>query len=106
MPHDGLQHYISHVNNHTSRNKRFGFAFIDELRQNFCRSFCTSADTMPYFMNIVCAAKCPELYLPHSMTTESTTSISTTVTMTSGIVNGKISIFNKSIQCKKNINIQ
>jgi len=73
VPHRGLHDYISHVTDHTSRTGRFGFSALDELRQNFCRSFCTSADTMPYLMNLLCAAKCPELYLPHH-TTESTTS--------------------------------
>ncbi|XP_036138934.1 uncharacterized protein LOC118644452 [Monomorium pharaonis] len=69
VPHDGLQHYISPVTDQTFRTKRFGFSFLDELRHNICHSFCTSASTMPYFMNLICAIKCPELYLPHGTTT-------------------------------------
>lgn len=77
MPHDELYHYISHAADQTSRTGRFGFSFIHDLRKNLCHSFCTSADTMPYFLNLMCAAKCPELYLPHRTTTESTTTSTT-----------------------------
>ncbi|XP_011701766.1 PREDICTED: platelet glycoprotein Ib alpha chain [Wasmannia auropunctata] len=77
VPHDGLHHYISRMTD-TSRTGRFGFSFLDGLRQQFCQSFCTSADTMPYIINLLCAAKCPELYLPHNTTMKSTTMIITT----------------------------
>ncbi|KYN12611.1 hypothetical protein ALC57_15339 [Trachymyrmex cornetzi] len=71
MSHGGLQHYVSPETNHASRIRRFGFTQLDELRQTFCHSFCKSADTMPYFFNLVCIVKCPELCLPHRTTTES-----------------------------------
>ncbi|XP_077267398.1 uncharacterized protein LOC143900200 [Temnothorax americanus] len=82
MPHSGLHHYISHATDQTSRTGRFGFSALDEMRQSFCRSFCTSADTMPYLINLLCAAKCPELYLPHHTTT---TPMSTSVTMPTAV---------------------
>ncbi|XP_011049837.1 PREDICTED: protein SLG1-like [Acromyrmex echinatior] len=80
----GFQHYVSPETNHASRIRRFGFTQLNELRQHFCHSFCKSADTMPYLLNLLCAAKCPELYLPHH-TTQSTTaeSISTPIGTTS-----------------------
>lgn len=72
MSHGGLQYYVSPVANHASRVRRFGFTLLDELRRNFCHSqCCTSANTMPYIFNLMCATKCPELYLPHRTTTES-----------------------------------
>jgi len=72
MSHDGLQHYVSPETKHVSRIRRFGFLTqLEELRQNFCRSSCKSANTMSYIFNLLCAAKCPELYLPHHTTTES-----------------------------------
>ncbi|EGI68320.1 hypothetical protein G5I_02961 [Acromyrmex echinatior] len=64
----GFQHYVSPETNHASRIRRFGFTQLNELRQHFCHSFCKSADTMPYLLNLLCAAKCPELYLPHHTT--------------------------------------
>ena len=73
MSHGGLQHYVSPETNRASRIRRFGFTELDKLRQNFCGMYCKSADTMPYFFNVVCAMKCPELYLPHRTPTESTT---------------------------------
>ncbi|XP_018403924.1 PREDICTED: uncharacterized protein LOC108780649 [Cyphomyrmex costatus] len=77
VSHGELHHYNSSVTDHASRVRRFGFTVIDEIRRNFCHSFCTSADTMPYLFNVLCAAKCPELYLPHRTTTESTTTNTT-----------------------------
>nr|XP_012225346.1 PREDICTED: salivary glue protein Sgs-3-like [Linepithema humile] len=69
---DSLLHNTSH-DIHASRTGRFGFHGLEIIRKNFCRSFCTSADTMAYLANLMCAIKCPELYLPHNMTTTSTT---------------------------------
>ncbi|KYQ58837.1 hypothetical protein ALC60_02150 [Trachymyrmex zeteki] len=82
MSHGGLQYYVSPVANHASRVRRFGFTLLDELRRNFCHSqCCTSANTMPYIFNLMCATKCPELYLPHRTTTESTTAKITSTTL-------------------------
>ncbi|XP_024890095.1 uncharacterized protein LOC112466297, partial [Temnothorax curvispinosus] len=85
VPYDGLHHYISHATDQTSRTGRFGFSALNEIRQSFCRSFCTSADTMPYLLNFLCAAKCPELYLPHHTTTTSMSTMSTSVTMPTAV---------------------
>lgn len=84
MQHDKLHHYAPHDRVYTSRTGRFAFDLLDNLRKNFCHSFCMSADNMPYFTNLMCAIKCPELYLPHSTTTPTsmltpTSSIITTI---------------------------
>lgn len=84
MWHNKLHHYASHDRVDTSRNGRFGFDFLDNLRGQFCQSFCKSADKMPYFTNLLCAVKCPELYLPHSSTTPKTTTPISTPTLTPG----------------------
>ncbi|KAL6449076.1 hypothetical protein ACFW04_000646 [Cataglyphis niger] len=74
---DKFYHHASHDRVHTSRTGRFGFGFLENLRKNFCQSqFCMSADTMPYFINLMCAIKCPDLYLPHHPTPENITSTS------------------------------
>ncbi|XP_011170907.2 flocculation protein FLO11 [Solenopsis invicta] len=69
VPHDGMQHHTSHVTDQTSRTGRFGLSHIDELRKNICQTLCASA-VIPYPMSLICVVKCPELYLPHSTTTE------------------------------------
>ncbi|XP_011642725.1 uncharacterized protein LOC105430737 [Pogonomyrmex barbatus] len=72
-PHDGLHYSVPSMNDHILRTKRFGFSVLNEMRQRFCHSFCTSAaETKPYFINIACAVKCPELYLPQGSTTQGT----------------------------------
>lgn len=78
MRHDELRH-ASHDRVYSSRTGRFGFDFLENLRKNFCHSsqFCMSADSMPYFTNLVCAVKCPELYLPHHSTSTTTTTTTT-----------------------------
>ncbi|TGZ37281.1 hypothetical protein DBV15_03255 [Temnothorax longispinosus] len=100
VPYDGLHHYISHATDQTSRTGRFGFSALNEIRQSFCRSFCTSADTMPYLLNLLCAAKCPELYLPHHTTT---TPMSTSVTMPTA-VNMSTTVKNPVIHSEQNQN--
>ncbi|XP_072744529.1 uncharacterized protein [Anoplolepis gracilipes] len=84
---DKLHHNVSYDRVNTSRTGRFGFDFLENLRQSFCNSSCTSADSMPYIVNFLCAVKCPELYLPHRSTTPKTpistiTSGSSTITTT------------------------
>lgn len=69
MWYDKLYHHASYDRVHNSRTGRFGFDFLENLRKNFCQSqFCMSADSMPYFINLMCAIKCPDLYLPHHPT--------------------------------------
>lgn len=83
MWYDKLYPHASHDRVHTSRTGRFGFDFLENLRKNFCQSwFCMSADNMPYFINLICAIKCPELYLPHHPTPENATSIPTSILTT------------------------
>lgn len=84
--HAELYQYHDSLRAHASWTGRFGFYYFDELRKRFCHSFCNPADIdhMSYFAKLMCAAKCPELYLPHGTstpsaesTTESTTKITT-----------------------------
>ncbi|GAB1867507.1 hypothetical protein CAJAP_08586 [Camponotus japonicus] len=87
VQHDKLHHYAPHDRVYTSRTGRFIFDLLENLRKNFCHSFCMSADNMPHFTNLMCAVKCPELYLPHSTTTPTsmltpTSSIITTIATT------------------------
>ncbi|XP_026827877.1 uncharacterized protein LOC113562483 [Ooceraea biroi] len=66
----GLLLHTSHCGVHSSRTGKFAFD-LEYLRHAFCNSSCTSANTTPYIVNLVCAIKCPELYLPtHTFTTK------------------------------------
>ncbi|XP_043251239.1 cell wall integrity and stress response component 1-like [Colletes gigas] len=63
---------------------RFGFNILEPIRHAFCVNFCDSTDDTEYIMNLACAIKCPELYLPHGSTNPtSTTSSSSSMSPTS-----------------------
>ncbi|CAK9830027.1 hypothetical protein ANTRET_LOCUS7271 [Anthophora retusa] len=56
----------------TDRDPKFGFGVLESWRKSFCNTFCVSADS-GYVVNLACAVKCPELYLPYETTTRSST---------------------------------
>ncbi|CAK9820744.1 hypothetical protein ANTPLA_LOCUS10821 [Anthophora plagiata] len=56
----------------TNRDPKFGFGVLESWRKSFCHTFCASTDSA-YVVNLACAVKCPELYLPHETTTRSST---------------------------------
>ncbi|CAK9795509.1 hypothetical protein ANTQUA_LOCUS382 [Anthophora quadrimaculata] len=56
----------------TDRDPKFGFGVLESWRKSFCNTFCASTDS-GYVVNLACAVKCPELYLPHETTTRSST---------------------------------
>ncbi|KOC60529.1 hypothetical protein WH47_08018, partial [Habropoda laboriosa] len=64
------------------RESKFGFGILEPLRKSFCNTFCTSVGAA-YVVNLACAVKCPELYLPHETTTKSTTMLSSSLSTSS-----------------------
>ncbi|XP_043579725.1 uncharacterized protein LOC122566482 [Bombus pyrosoma] len=45
---------------------RFGFSLLEPIRKFFCKNSCGSTEGNSYILNLACAVKCPELYLPHT----------------------------------------
>nr|XP_033203860.1 uncharacterized protein LOC117164713 [Bombus vancouverensis nearcticus] len=54
---------------------RFGFGLLEPIRIYFCKNSCESTEGKPYILNLACAVKCPELYLPHTTSNPSTSTI-------------------------------
>ncbi|XP_068972385.1 uncharacterized protein [Bombus flavifrons] len=66
---------------------RFGFGWLEPIRLSFCKNSCESTEKNSYILNLACAVKCPELYLPHTTSKPSTSTMTSskpsTSTMTS-----------------------
>ncbi|XP_012237577.1 uncharacterized protein LOC105680374 [Bombus impatiens] len=54
---------------------RFGFGLLEPIRIFFCKNSCESTEGKPYILNLACAVKCPELYLPHTTSKPPTSTI-------------------------------
>ncbi|XP_050575169.1 uncharacterized protein LOC126914793 [Bombus affinis] len=52
---------------------RFGFGLLEPIRISFCKNSCESTERNSYILNLACAVKCPELYLPHTTSKPSST---------------------------------